>query len=417
MALLRAFRRFRGFTLIELLVVIAIIAILIGLLLPAVQKVREAANRISCANNLHQMGLAFHNFHDTHNFLPSAGCADGKPFSGGPWFDGQSPQFSPGWGEGTNWSIYILPYIEQGNVFDQLTFYGDSGWTNQSTSPITATYNGVTYSSSAWNNVTLINSVNLKLYRCPSDPKPNMIRNDSNVRDSTGNEALLVNRNSYVAIAGAVNDIDGSGQFRETRNTDSSSWTIGWGITAWGGMIVPDNGSVKFASVKDGLSNTMMISEQSDQLTAIQPWDNQIVNDEWSVTSTGGGLFRGHSSGVDATSTVNPPSAWMDGRGQTFTTLRYKINQKHPNGGNTYWPCQTSVGGIGVGVCGGSQGSPGSGWNSEGANVPLVSAHPGGVNALFGDGSVHFLSDATDLLTLAELATRDDGLVIRTEIP
>jgi prepilin-type N-terminal cleavage/methylation domain-containing protein/prepilin-type processing-associated H-X9-DG protein len=387
-----------AFTLIELLVVIAIIAILMGLLLPAVQKVREAANRMTCANNLKQMGLAFHNYHGTFNLLPSAGCADGKPFSGGPW---------PIGGEGTNWSIYILPFIEQGNVFDKLTFNGDSGWTNDQTQVV----NGIT--SSALNNVTLINSVGLKLYRCPSDTKPNMIRNDSNVRDSSGNEVLMVNRNSYVAIAGAVNNIDGSGQFRETRNTDTSSWSKGWGITAWGGMICPDFNHVNFASVTDGLSNTMMISEQSAQLIGLDPLDGTtIVNDQWSVTSTGGGLFRGHSSGLDASSTVQTASAWMDARGQTYTTIRYPINMK---AGPTRigWPCQAvGAGGIGVGVCGGTQSSPGAGWNSEGANVPLVSNHSGGVNALFGDGSVHFLTDSTDLFTLANLATRDDGNVL-----
>src|SRR5688500_15753563 len=107
-----------AFTLIELLVVIAIIAVLIGLLLPAVQKVREAAARMPSSNNLKQLGLTVHNDRDTFGFLPPAGSADGKPFSPGPW---------PCAGEGTNWAVHIMPYIEQANMYNRLTWNGDSG--------------------------------------------------------------------------------------------------------------------------------------------------------------------------------------------------------------------------------------------------------------------------------------------------
>jgi prepilin-type N-terminal cleavage/methylation domain-containing protein/prepilin-type processing-associated H-X9-DG protein len=373
-----------AFTLIELLVVIAIIAILIGLLLPAVQKVREAAARIQCANNLKQIGLTLHNYANTRGFFPSAGSADGKPLSGGPW---------PCAGEGTNWSVYILPYMEQGNVYNRLTFNGDSGWTNDQTQK----------GSSAVNNVNIAAGAVMPMYRCPSDSRPNLIRNDSNVRDGNGNEVILVNRNSYVAIAGAVNNLDGSGLFLESRNTDGSSWSNQFGISAWGGVIHPDWGGIKFGAITDGTSNTMVVGEQSSQLTGIDQNGN-IVNDQYSVTSTGGGLFRGHSDGTDGLGNINAPARWMDARGQTYTTIRYAINRK------TGWGCQTS-GSAGVGVCGGGPAT----WNSEGANVPLTSNHTGGVNVLFGDGSVHFLSDGTPLLMLARLATRDDGGVIQID--
>src|SRR5262245_47373317 len=100
----------RGFTLIELLVVIAIIAILIGLLVPAVQKIREAANRMKCSNNEKQLALACHNYHDTVGELPPAiqmrnvgnkVIASGQPF-------------------GPNWAVLILPYIEQNNLYNSV---------------------------------------------------------------------------------------------------------------------------------------------------------------------------------------------------------------------------------------------------------------------------------------------------------
>ena len=121
-------RRFQGFTLVELLVVIAIIGVLVGLLLPAVQAAREAARRMSCSNNLHNLAIAFHNYHDTYKKFPSGVTA----------FTTQAAGTNAAWGQGlTNveaannfyngmwgWGASVLPFMEAGNLFNQLNFSG-----------------------------------------------------------------------------------------------------------------------------------------------------------------------------------------------------------------------------------------------------------------------------------------------------
>src|SRR5262245_41503795 len=125
-----------AFTLIELLVVIAMISILIALLVPAVQKVRESASRVHCRNNMKQLGLALHNYHDTSHGFPPGYTSDAEVIDG--------PGTGPGWG----WSAYLLPFVEQALLYERIDFSKDIA------NPANA----------------MPRTVQISTYRCMSDP-------------------------------------------------------------------------------------------------------------------------------------------------------------------------------------------------------------------------------------------------------
>ena len=341
-----------GFTLIELLVVIAIIAILIGLLLPAVQKVREAAARAKCTNNLKQLGIALHAYHDTRGSLPPGGASDQPPF-------GTGPAGGAGWG--SSWLVYILPFVEQQAFANNWQFYGASGWGNAT-------------------DGAALNGVIMPVYRCPSTTLPitqNQLTNPTT--NPGGNGTAMVP--TYAGIAGAVNGLIPSYNDTRTDNGGGSAGCCSGGTIAGNGILFP-NAKVKLTDITDGTSNTMMVGEQSDVLTTAN--GTRVT---WNASGP-------HGWAIGAGSINTPPNygAGGDARAMQMTTIRYPLNQKT---GWTDTPGNCSS----QGVC-----------DNTGQNIPLNSPHTGGVNVSLGDGSVRFVANSVTIATLAQLAIRDDGV-------
>jgi prepilin-type N-terminal cleavage/methylation domain-containing protein/prepilin-type processing-associated H-X9-DG protein len=332
----------RAFTLIELLVVIAIIAILIGLLLPAVQKVREAAARAQCINNLKQIGLALHNYHDANNEFP-AGYVDGNTNSAST----PNNDVGPGWG----WASSLLPYVEQGNVYNQINFNIGVGL-------------GV--------NATIC-QLPLKVYQCPSDPyQQNFTVWPTNVVVAHGN---YIGCNGWVECfgnaGGNYNPISDGGSAEDGDGAQTGTGAAGNGLFY-------RNSKNTFASVTDGLSNTVFVSERC---AAHSP------------TTWTGAVTGGRCPAWMATTPWTPPytpqaSAPNTGNGTAYDNADYDEalvlghgNLTHlPNADNPFF-------------------DPDTFW----------SMHIGGANFLFGDGSVHFLTSGINPSTYQALMTIAGG--------
>ena len=181
-------RKTRGFTLIELLVVIAIIAILIALLLPAVQQAREAARRTQCKNNLKQIGIAMHNYHDVHGMLP--------PGAAGPRFGPSTDSSLVLSGSAWAWGAFILPHMDQANTFDGIGINVSSIDSGGST--LTRNYTNVMTLASTNNGMPEYEAIHsrISIWRCPSDES---IFDGNILRGVGGSGALLVtaSKSSY----------------------------------------------------------------------------------------------------------------------------------------------------------------------------------------------------------------------------
>jgi prepilin-type N-terminal cleavage/methylation domain-containing protein/prepilin-type processing-associated H-X9-DG protein len=253
-----------GFTLIELLVVIAIIAILIGLLAPAVQRVREAAARLSCQNNLHQIGIACHSYHDSNGALPPGYVATAY-----------YPDTAPGWG----WAAFLLPYVEQDSIYRQIDF-------NQ---PIPTQ--------------PAIQSI-VKVYLCPSDAPPPAA---FPVTDALFGPICLAAPCSYAATVGQdayeVDAPTGDGVFyrnsrtRLTDITDGTSQTNIIGDRAWNQTMGIWAGAPSGAVARAGVRNAWPFATGSAQALV-------LVHNNWIniTTDADGGLddfSSNHQSGVN----------------------------------------------------------------------------------------------------------------------
>ncbi len=355
-----------GFTLVELLVVIAIIGVLVGLLLPAVQAAREAARRMQCTNNLKQLGLALHNYHDVHRVFPSNMSGGGRPAGSG---------CTSGF---YSWMSYILPQIEQGNLYNQINFgveMSDSG----------TCHNVFNATISQLHPNALAGQAVVPVFICPSEsagPRGNAVVMGSS--DPAGD--------SYAGNAGWPSWSRGLTGERTAPNAPHN------GLIA---LVTPavsvrwhTSKAIRMGDVTDGLSNTAAIAERlimgAQDINGLRSANPKLLSYHTTERArTQAEIWRNcELSHRDLFHSAFQGRAWISGWTLTSSTYMHVFT---PNTRNCHY-----------------HGGEGTGDNI----VAPSSNHTGGVNVSMGDGRVTFISDTIDRQVWWLLGSRNDGQVV-----
>lgn len=342
--------RQRAFTLVELLVVIAIIGILIGMLLPAVQQVREAARRTACLNNMRQLSLACLNYESSYqNFPPGVSTPVNynkfpQWYPAGTWE--WSAQSGGNYGAFYSWAFHLLPFCEQNNIHAAYTQGKPTGWGGT-----TAMVPG---------SSELFNEFTLPLYLCPSDESGEEL--NQCYFDTTplgGGDISKSGRSNYVASIGNLN-------VWARANSNNSALFGMFGV----------NSEAGFSDLGDGSSNVIMFGERATRS------DRDLNGDE--------------DTGLD-----NASPALVKGAIWIGTVWPANLPETPAGGGGRY--C----------VLGRSGPANAYEVNGRLASAGIASsAHPGGAACTFGDGSTHFLDDNLSNETLQNLTMMRDGAVV-----
>lgn len=344
------FRR-RAFTLVELLVVIAIIGILIGMLLPAVQQVREAARRTVCLNNLRQMSLACLNYESARQEFPPGLGTPSKYNQIAGWYSADGWEFSStsggNFGAFYGWAFYLLPFCEQGNISAVYNQGTPTGWGGTI---------GVDPSTGQ-----LLNETSIPMFVCPSDDSGDTINQFFFDTSPLGGGPITKSgKSNYVASLGNLNSW--------ARANPSNSARFGvFGV----------NTRTKFSDLQDGSSNVILFGERATRS------DTDLLGE------TG--------TGLDGASAVEVQGAIWIG-----TVWPANLSTLPAGGGGRY--C----------VLGRSGPDNSYEVNGRLASASIASSgHTGGANCTLGDGSTHFLSDDLSNETLQNLTMMKDGSVVR----